>query len=362
MTPDGPAAGGPAPDPSAPTPDPFGCSPFHSAFPPDGWAPTGPCGPPGAEQPPAAAELPSDHEQAILAGLEALRNPKSSWLTALAILVVSAVAFVLLGVFKNPALDLVALVGVLLFHELGHLLGMLAFGYRNVRMFFIPLLGAAVSGQKTTAEGYKEAIVTLSGPLPGICLGLALVPLHALLPSEVLFRLSVLLLALNGFNLIPIFPLDGGRFLNEVLFSRNRYLESLVQLLAALGLALLGYGLDAKLFYFLAVVVLVGIRPAFLMNTIARQVRSQLDGPLPPVADPIPLSILRAILVHVRARLPSVSNAKSLAGMIHRIWEKMHARPPGVLATLGLLLVYLAGLGAIVVGAMAWAVMLALSR
>src|SRR4051812_15229775 len=37
---------------------------------------------------------------------------------------------------------LALLVPILLFHELGHYLAMRIFGYRNVRMFFIPLLGA----------------------------------------------------------------------------------------------------------------------------------------------------------------------------------------------------------------------------
>lgn len=37
-------------------------------------------------------------------------------------------------------------IGVLLFHELGHYVAMRLFGYRDVRMFFVPFFGAAVSG------------------------------------------------------------------------------------------------------------------------------------------------------------------------------------------------------------------------
>ncbi|MDX1653260.1 MAG: hypothetical protein R3277_12250, partial [Brumimicrobium sp.] len=39
------------------------------------------------------------------------------------------------------------LLGVLLFHELGHFTAMKLFGYENLKMLFIPFLGAMVSGK-----------------------------------------------------------------------------------------------------------------------------------------------------------------------------------------------------------------------
>src|SRR5262245_13311298 len=65
----------------------------------------------------------------------------------------------------------VILLGVLLFHEGGHALGMRLFKFRDVRMFFIPLFGAAVSGRARGAAAWKEALVSLLGPLPGILAG-----------------------------------------------------------------------------------------------------------------------------------------------------------------------------------------------
>jgi Zn-dependent protease len=112
---------------------------------------------------------------------------------------------------SHPVAFTAMLVGVLLFHELGHYLGMRIFGCRNVRMFFIPGFGAAVSGQKTGAKSYQEAIVTLLGPLPGLCLAIALFAMACLpmfgreLRSE-LFQASTLLGLINGFNLLPILP------------------------------------------------------------------------------------------------------------------------------------------------------------
>jgi hypothetical protein len=46
--------------------------------------------------------------------------------------------------------------------------------------------------------------------------------------------------------------------------------------------------------------------------------------------------------------LPGVKTAKGVAAVTFRVWEKMHIRPPGALATAALLLVYLlAGLLAV---------------
>src|SRR5215475_12594763 len=60
------------------------------------------------------------------------------------------------------------LIGVLLFHELGHFAAMKAFGYTDLKIFFIPFFGAAVSGHASGIAPWKRAVVALAGPVPGI--------------------------------------------------------------------------------------------------------------------------------------------------------------------------------------------------
>lgn len=288
----------------------------------------------------------------VVAEVDRLLHPKASWAKTAGILVVSLALFVVLGIavpagtgvgpFKNPVLDLALLIGVLFFHELGHYLGMRMFGYRNVRMFFIPLFGAAVSGQEIGVEGYKKAIVTLLGPLPGLFLGLGLLVFSTVAPTLILSQLALLLVILNGFNLLPIFPLDGGRFLHEVLFSRNRYLESVVNVLAALALFGLGVVLDAWVFYLMAGFVLMAASSGFKTSTIAQQVQSLFPA-LPADANrPIPLPVAQAIIARVRTafRSPTMENPSKLAPIVLRVWEKVNAQPPDLGATVGLLLLY----------------------
>lgn len=138
----------------------------------------------------------------------------------------------------------VVLMAVLLFHELGHLLAMRAAGYRDLQVFFIPLFGAMASGREQQATAWHKMLVLLAGPLPGIVLGCAL--LHGAASGQVpatplLTAATSTLLAINLFNLLPLVPLDGGRFF-DVLFSAR--LPGLRGAFAALGAAgLLGIGL-----------------------------------------------------------------------------------------------------------------------
>jgi hypothetical protein len=71
-------------------------------------------------------------------------------------------------------------IAVLLVHESGHYVVMRAFGYRDLRMFFIPFVGAAVSGWSGKAHGYQRTLVALAGPVPGILLGLLLAVIFVL--------------------------------------------------------------------------------------------------------------------------------------------------------------------------------------
>ena len=106
---------------------------------------------------------------------------------------------------------IIYLVIVLLIHELGHFLAMKTFGYKNVRMLFVPLMGAFVQGTKRNYSQKQSFIVTAAGPLPGILIGSLMVYYAA--ENQIAWMLSVgfLFLLLNIINLLPLDPLDGGQ-------------------------------------------------------------------------------------------------------------------------------------------------------
>jgi tetratricopeptide (TPR) repeat protein len=123
------------------------------------------------------------------------------------------------GTFKTR--DLVTLLGVLFLHEAGHFLAMKAFGYRDTKMFFLPLFGAAVTGRKVDASLSEKVWVLLAGPLPGLLLGLGLMAgIHAHPAARGWESSAWMLITLNLLNLLPIYPLDGGKIAHHLVFSR----------------------------------------------------------------------------------------------------------------------------------------------
>src|SRR5438045_4973820 len=137
------------------------------------------------------------------------------------LLVLTLAAFILTQLKSSgSALNIAMIVAVLLFHELGHYAGMRVFGYRDVRMFFVPFLGAAVSGRRDGVAAWKEAVVLLLGPLPGIVLGIVLLVWNVRAPDPLKKNAVLMLLLVNGFNLLPLGGLDRPQLFQRVLFSR----------------------------------------------------------------------------------------------------------------------------------------------
>ena len=143
--------------------------------------------------------------------------------------------------------SVLAVVGlVLLVHEAGHFVAMRHFGYRNVRLFFIPFFGAATAGVGTTAVGWQRVVVALAGPMPGIILGFAMVWLGRALDNHSCDLAGFFFVFLNAFNLLPLLPLDGGQVLNETVFSRHPLLRAAFRVLAGSGLITVGLRLGSS--------------------------------------------------------------------------------------------------------------------
>lgn len=286
----------------------------------------------------------------ILAELERLQNPKSTLTNVFSWLAGSLVLFVVLGGLRW-SWELVAfLVPILLVHEAGHWLAMKLFGYRNLKMFFIPLFGAAVSGQSYNIPGWKKAVVSLAGPLPGILIGFALMVAVVVMEWDAGRRLALMTLTINAFNLLPFLPFDGGWFLNAILFCRRPWLEVAFRALAVMALAGAGIVTGQLIFWFLAALMLMPLPGAWREARLAARLRAAGWTAVSPDSQSIPPESAIALIDAIQADNPVVLPAPIIAGRTLRLFERLNAQPPGVLGTLLLLLAYFGAIGLALLG------------
>jgi Zn-dependent protease len=279
----------------------------------------------------------SPQDAEVLAELEKRQTQRPSWWGALGVLAVSLILYMAAAKAGSAWQSVGILVGVLAFHELGHYVTMRCFGYRNLRMFFIPFFGAAVSGQHYDIAGWKKVLVALAGPLPGILIGVPLGVAGLILRERTLVEVALLMLILNGFNLLPFLPLDGGWVVHAVLFVRHPLLDVVFRLVAAL--CILGLAALLKAWFLLAVAVfmLLEIPLASRRARIAYRLRQQGLATHSADAHSIPTAAALAILAELRPALPPNANSQILAQNAAMVFETLNARPPGILVSLGLL-------------------------
>ena len=139
------------------------------------------------------------------------------------------------------------------FHELGH--SWVAMRYDiEVESITLWLLGGLAALSSMPEEWDQEFTIAIAGPisslvLAGACiLSLAILPESALLLVYVVGFLGVINIVLAVFNMLPAFPMDGGRVLRALL-ARNRSYVSATKTAANVGVAF------ALIFAFLGIVV-----------------------------------------------------------------------------------------------------------
>jgi Zn-dependent protease len=135
--------------------------------------------------------------------------------------IMSLLFFALAGYyFFGKDLSMLGIVIVVIFiHEMGHFLAMKIFRYSDVKMFFVPLFGAYVTGIKREISQRQRAIIILAGPVPGIVIGAICYLFGMDQENNLLLKTGSSFLLLNVFNLLPVTPLDGGNLISILLVS-----------------------------------------------------------------------------------------------------------------------------------------------
>ena len=176
------------------------------------------------------------------------------------------------GSASATILLILAVFGCVVLHEYGHALAARKFGIGTHDIVLYPIGGVA-SLQRIPKNPLQELLISVAGPAVNVVIAamlfvsLAVVPLSGFLGWFIL-NLAVVNVGLVVFNMIPAFPMDGGRVLRSVLAMftshyRATQVATSVGKVSAVGLGLLG------LFGGLPMLMLIGVFVYFAANAEA---------------------------------------------------------------------------------------------
>jgi Zn-dependent protease len=151
---------------------------------------------------------------------------------------------------------------VILLHELGHVIAMRWVGIPVRGIYFVPFFGGVAIGESLGTTEATRGFVALMGPAFSMLTTLVWIFLSVQSGDQFLSDLALISALLNGFNLLPILPLDGGRVLQAM---ASRLAPGAAR--AAYGLTFcIGIGLAVVFSDYLLLIILLLIAPSILRS------------------------------------------------------------------------------------------------
>jgi Zn-dependent protease/CBS domain-containing protein len=177
---------------------------------------------------------------------------------------------------------MVLLFACVLAHEFGHIFTARAFGVATPDVTLLPIGGVARL-ERIPEKPSEEFLVAIAGPLVNVAIAVVLIavtPTHlstahlAAMESpklSMIDRLAEINLFLAVFNMIPAFPMDGGRVLRALLASRLGYVRAteiaaMIGQWTAFGLGFLGLFYNPMLIFIAIFVYLAAASEAQMVS------------------------------------------------------------------------------------------------
>lgn len=161
-------------------------------------------------------------------------------------------------------------------HELGHVWAMRRTGMPTPGFYFVPLFGGAAIGERAKSE-WQDVFITAMGPSWGLLSAVPPALLYLATGTPFWAAVCGFIGLVNLFNLLPIYPLDGGRLTNALVASAAPGAQ-LFYLVFAGGLVL-ALAVYMKI-YFVGILFAIGMVEIYFERRRLRQGELERKPPL----------------------------------------------------------------------------------
>ena len=138
-------------------------------------------------------------------------------------------------------IELSLLLLIIFIHEMGHAAAASFFSWRIKRISLLPFGGVAEMDEHGNRSLYEETVVVLAGPLQHVWMGALAYGLYAMgiVPEYWYARFFDFNMMVLLFNLLPVWPLDGGKLIFLLLSFRRAFPLAHLQTIIFSGAVLL---------------------------------------------------------------------------------------------------------------------------
>jgi len=151
------------------------------------------------------------------------------------------------------------LISVIVFHEYGHVNAMKRYGIPTKGIYLIPFFGGLAVGDRAKTQ-WQELYISMMGPVYGLVMSIVFWGLYTLTNNPIAALVATFSALINLFNLLPVFPLDGGRVMKAMVFSGKKTWRVVV--LLAISVVAFLYVNSIGLF-FISFFIFIGILDLF---------------------------------------------------------------------------------------------------